>query len=59
MLAIVLPSGAVITDPEWECMADVMRSAHGQGVTRMPGRLVELDQQLVRVDGIEPPTSRV
>lgn len=41
-LAIQLPDGTLITDPDWQCVADVMRSAHGQGVTRMPGELIEL-----------------
>lgn len=43
VLAIRLPNGELICDPEWECVADVMRSAHGQGVTRMPGELIELE----------------
>lgn len=38
--AIELDDGTRITDPDWRSPADVMRSAHGQGVTRMPGRLV-------------------
>lgn len=41
--AIRLPDGRLITDPDWHCPADVMRGAHGQGVTRMPGELIRLD----------------
>ena len=40
---IHLPDGKVIRDPSWQCVADVMRGAHGQGVTRMPGELVRVD----------------
>lgn len=40
--AIRLPDGQLITDPEWRCPGDVMRGAHGHGVTRMPGELVRL-----------------
>lgn len=37
---IRLDDGSTITDPEWLCPADVMRSAHGQDVVKMPGSLV-------------------
>lgn len=37
---IRLDDGSTITDPEWLCPADVMRSSHGQGVVKMPGSLV-------------------
>lgn len=43
LYAIRLDDGTYITDPDWRCPADVMRNAHGQGVTRMPGELVILD----------------
>ena len=41
-LAIRLPDGTLITDPDWLCVADVMRGAHGQGSTRVTGELVEV-----------------
>lgn len=41
-LAIRLPGGRLITDPEWHCVADVMRGTHGQGSTRVVGELVEV-----------------
>lgn len=40
---IHLPDGQLITDPDWSCPADVMRSSHGHGVHAMPGELVKLD----------------
>lgn len=43
MYAIRMPDGRLITDPEWLCPADVMRSSHGHGVTQMPGELVEIE----------------
>ena len=45
MWAIRLDDGTLITDPEWRTPADVMRAAHGQGVTRMPGQLVRVDDE--------------
>lgn len=43
-VGIELDDGVVVTDPEWRCEADVLRSAHGHvGRDRMPGRLVHLD----------------
>lgn len=42
---IRLEDGRVITDEDWTCPADVMRGAHGQGVRRMPGVLVQLDDE--------------
>lgn len=44
-LAIELPDGRLIRDESWHTVADVMAAAHGQGVRRMPGRLVQLDDQ--------------
>lgn len=41
-LGILLPDGALITDPDWHCVADVMRGAHGQGSHRVVGELVEI-----------------
>lgn len=41
--AIRFPDGAVVTDPSWRCVADVIGAAHGHvGRTRMPGELVWL-----------------
>lgn len=40
--AIRLPDGQLITDPEWTSLDDVMRAAHGHGVARMPGELIEV-----------------
>ena len=45
MYGIKMPDGSLITDEEWACPADVMRSAHGHGVTRMPGTLVRLPER--------------
>lgn len=43
-VALELPDGQLVTDPEWRCEADVLRSAHGiVGRDRMPGRLVRLE----------------
>lgn len=43
-LGIRFPDGVLVTDPEWRCVADVLRAAHGQlDRDRMPGELVELD----------------
>ena len=44
-LAIEMPDGSLIADGDWERMDDVMRAAHGHGVNRMPGKLVEVDAQ--------------
>lgn len=38
-MILVLPSGAIILDPEWHTVADVMMSFHGFGVTRAYGQL--------------------
>lgn len=43
LYAIRLDDGSLVTDPTWHCPADVMRSAHGHGITRMPGELVRVD----------------
>ena len=43
-LAIRLDDGTLITDDEWDTVGDVMRAAHGQGVTRMPGQLITLPE---------------
>lgn len=42
MLGMRLPDGTLIQDPDWRCVADVMRgaSAHGR---RVSGVLVRLD----------------
>lgn len=47
-LAIRLDDGTLITDPGWHTVADVMASAHGQGVTRMPGELVRIPERIQR-----------
>lgn len=41
-LGIRLPDGQVVTDPEWRCVADVMRGAAAHG-RRVIGELVEID----------------
>jgi hypothetical protein len=41
-LGILLPDGRLITDPDWQCVADVMKSAHGQGYKSVTGELVEV-----------------
>lgn len=46
--AIKLPDGSLITDPEWRCPADVMRGAHGQGITRTRGELVQIPERIQR-----------
>lgn len=46
MLAIRLPDGRLITDPEWHTVSDVMRGCHGQGSTRVVGELVELTEDV-------------
>lgn len=43
--AIRLDNGVVIHDNEWRCVADVMRTAHGQGETAMPGELIIIDEE--------------
>lgn len=45
LLAIRQPDGSLVSDPEWHCVADVMRSAHGRGITAIDGELVRLDQE--------------
>lgn len=49
-VGILLDNGVLVTDPSWQCEADVLRAAHGQlDRDRMPGRLVDLEQlQLTR-----------
>lgn len=42
MLALRLPDGTMIHDPEWTCVADVMRGSHEQGIARVTGELVTL-----------------
>jgi hypothetical protein len=42
MLALRLPDGTLVRDPEWHCVADVMRGCHGQAITRVVGELVAL-----------------
>lgn len=37
---IRLADGNVVVGPRWECVADVMDSYHGFGVTRVYGQLV-------------------
>ena len=39
-VALRLPDGTTIHDPEWQCVADVMRGAHGQGITRVSGEVI-------------------
>ena len=41
---IRLPDGHLVTDPEWRSPADVMRGAHGQGITRVRGELVVIPE---------------
>lgn len=48
LYAIRLDDGRLITDPTWHSVADVMRGAHGQGVTRVVGKLVRLDPPLMK-----------
>lgn len=39
MLVLVLPNGAIIRDPDWHTLADVMGSFHAFGVNRVYGQL--------------------
>lgn len=45
MLGIRLPDGTLITDPDWHCVADVMRGAHAHGGNRVTGDLIDLDAE--------------
>ncbi len=57
-LAIRLDDGRLITDPDWHTPSDVMRAAHGQGVTRMPGTLVRLSGWCSAPPGARPQHER-
>lgn len=45
LYAIRLPSGDLITDPDWRSVSDVMRGSHAFGVDQMPGELVEIEEE--------------
>lgn len=49
-LAIELPDGSLIADGDWNRMDDVMRASHGHGVNVMPGRLIQVDENLQRYE---------
>jgi hypothetical protein len=55
---IRLPDGTTITDPEWRNVGDVMRAAHGHGVTRMPGTLIRLSGWCTSPTGARPQCDR-
>jgi hypothetical protein len=48
-LAIELDDGSIIADGDWHRMDDVMRASHGHGVNRMPGKLIEVNENLQKL----------
>ncbi len=42
-LAIRLPDGSRINDPDWHTVADVMAGTHGLGLTRVVGELIDAE----------------